>query len=190
MNTYIALLRGINVGGRNSLPMKELATLLEGLGLTSVTTYLASGNVIFQSDTIDVDRLTGADSLTGAISAAIGRSHGFTPQLLIRSRQQLKEAIAANPFPEAESQPRTLHLFFLEAPPAEPDLASLQAIKADTERFKLVDAVFYLHAPDGIGRSKLAARAEKLLGVPATARNWRTVSKVMALANRVNDTAA
>jgi uncharacterized protein (DUF1697 family) len=178
MHTYIAFLRGINVGGKNILPMKELAALLEGLGLKDVATYLASGNVVFRSDTNDVDRL--ADE----IKAAIGQGHGFTPQILIRSRHDLEEAMTANPFPEGESRPKTLHLFFLESPPADPDLEGLDSIKTATERFKLVDAVFYLHAPDGIGRSKVAARVEKLLGVTATARNWRTVSKVMALATR------
>jgi uncharacterized protein (DUF1697 family) len=184
MKTYIALLRGINVGGKNILPMKELAALLEGLGLKAVATYLNSGNVVFQSDTTDADRLA------GEIKAAIGQSFGFTPQLLIRSGQELKDAMAANPFPEGESQPKTLHLFFLASPPVGPDLAGLEAIKTATERFKLVGSVFYLHAPDGIGRSKLAARAEKLLGVPATARNWRTVDKVMALANKTDAAAA
>ena len=178
MNTCIAFLRGINVGGKNILPMKELAALLEGLGLKDVATYLASGNVVFRSDTTDADRL--ADD----IKAAIGRRYGFTPQLLIRSRQALEEAMTANPFPEGESRPKTLHLFFLESPPADPDLESLDSIKTATERFSLLGSVFYLHAPDGIGRSKVAARVEKLLGVTATARNWRTVSKVMALATR------
>lgn len=184
MKTYIALLRGINVGGKNILPMKELAAQLEGLGLANVATYLASGNVVFQSAASDVDRL--ADE----IKAAIGQNHGFTPQILIRSGQDLQDAIAANPFPEAESQPKALHFFFLESPPADPDLAGLESLKTTTERFKLVDDVFYLHAPEGIGRSKLAARAEKLLGVAATARNWRTVSKVMAMAAEMGDSEA
>ena len=184
MKTYIALLRGINVGGKNILPMKELVALLEGLGLENVATYLNSGNVVFQSKVADTNKLA------GDIRAAIGDRYGFAPQLLIRSGRDLQQAMAANPFPEAESQPKTLHLFFLESPPAEPDLAGLEAIKADTERFKLLDAAFYLHAPDGIGRSKLAARAEKLLGVPATARNWRTVSKVMVMAKEVEAAAS
>jgi uncharacterized protein (DUF1697 family) len=181
MNTYIALLRGINVGGKNILPMKELAGLLESLGLSQVTTYLASGNVVFRGPASDVEELA------AEIKEAIGRRFGFMPQLLIRSLQDLQEAVAANPFPEAESQPKTLHFFFLESPPAEPDLDRLESVRAANERFKLVDAVFYLHAPDGIGRSKVVATAEKALGVTATARNWRTVSQVISLATKAEE---
>lgn len=181
MNTYIILLRGINVGGRNILPMKELAALLEGLGLTSVKTYLNSGNVVFQSETADLD----ADRLLDDIRTAIEQNYGFRPQVLIRSIQDLQKAIATNPFPEGESQPKSLHFFFLESTPVDPDLEDLESIKKASERFRLVDTVFYLHAPEGIGRSKLATRVEKSLGVPATARNWRTVSKVMAMATEI-----
>lgn len=176
MNTYIALLRGINVGGKNILPMKEMAPLLETLDLSNVSTYLASGNVVFQSETAD------PSALANDIQAAIGQNYGFTPQILIRSIQDFQDAIAANPFPEAASQPKTLHLYFLESPPPDPDLAGLDAIKTATEQYKLLNTVFYLHAPDGIGRSKLAAGVEKALGVTATARNWRTATKVLAMA--------
>jgi uncharacterized protein (DUF1697 family) len=96
----------------------------------------------------------------------------------------LEGAVRSNPFPEAESDPSTLHLYFLAASPENPDLEGLEEIKDDRERFFLGDDVFYLHAPDGVGRSKLAANAERLLGVPATARNWRTVRKVMEMADR------
>lgn len=182
MNTYIAFLRGINVGGNNILPMKELATVLQDLGLKNVKTYLASGNVVFQSETADLA------GLAGDIKAAIGRSHGFTPQILIRSIQDLRQAISANPFPEGESEPKTLHLYFLESVPPNPDLARLESVKSASERYKLVDTVFYLHAPDGIGRSKIATGVEKALGVAATARNWRSVSNVMAMAAELGDT--
>lgn len=179
MKTYIALLRGINVGGKNILPMKELAALLEGLGLKNVKTYLNSGNVVFLSETNDPNKLA------GDIRTAIGGSYGFTPQVLIRSLQELQDSVAANPFPEGESAPKTLHLFFLEPAPTDPDLESLESIKTANERFRLIDSVFYLHAPDGIGRSKLAASAEKLLGVTATARNWRSVNKVITMATEI-----
>jgi uncharacterized protein (DUF1697 family) len=181
MNTYIALLRGINVGGKNTLPMKELAALLEDLGLKHVKTYLASGNVVFQSAATGLD----TDKLSSDIKTAVGQSRGFTPQVLIRSVEEFQKAIAANPFPEAESQPKTLHLYFLETAPSDPDMQSLDSIKKPSEQYKLIGAVFYLHAPDGIGRSKLAARVERSLGVPATARNWRTVDKVMAMAAEI-----
>lgn len=103
--------------------------------------------------------------------------------MLVFGRQELGRAIASNPFPQATHNPSTLHLFFLLEPPQSPDIDSLNTLKADSESFVLTDEVFYLHAPDGIGRSKLAARVERLLGVDATARNWRSVTKVSGLAN-------
>jgi uncharacterized protein (DUF1697 family) len=93
----------------------------------------------------------------------------------------MEQAMVSNPFPEAESEPKTLHLYFLASTPQNPDLQTLDSIKQANEQFKLIDNVFYLYAPDGIGRSKLAARVEKALGVAATARNWRTVCKIMAI---------
>ena len=102
--------------------------------------------------------------------------------VLILSADQLEDAIESNPFPEAEAEPKTLHLFFLAWAPAAPDIESLTEAKSPSERFHLTDHVFYLHAPDGIGRSKLAANAEKFLGVAATARNWRTVQKLREMA--------
>lgn len=176
MNTFIALFRGINVGGSNILPMKELASLLKGLGLSNVRTYIQSGNVVFQSKT------TNAKDLSHNISTAIGESHGFNPQVFIFSLQELRDAIASNPFPDGQTEPKTLHLFFLESAPSNPDMDRLETIKTVSERFRLIDAVFYLHAPEGIGRSKLAANVEKALGVSGTGRNWRSINKIMSMA--------
>lgn len=178
MKTYIALLRGINVGGNNVLPMKDLVTTLESAGARDVATYIQSGNAVFRSEEQD------AALLAEGIRAAIGERHGFEPRVLVLGSEEMEEAVRSNPFPEAEAEPKTLHLYFLAASPERPDLDALEGIKGDRERFVLGDRVFYLHAPDGIGRSRLAANAEKLLGVPATARNWRTVRKVMEMADQ------
>jgi uncharacterized protein (DUF1697 family) len=94
----------------------------------------------------------------------------------------LRQAIQDNPFPQAACEPQSLHFFFLEKPPTNPRTKALESAKAETESYVLTDRVFYLHAPDGIGRSKLASTAEKHLGVTATARNLRTVEKLLALA--------
>ena len=178
MNTYIALFRGINVGGRNLLPMRELVGMLEDLGLQNIKTYIQSGNVVFQNEKIDTSELS------DRISVAINKSHGFTPQVFLFEMDELENAIGANPFPQAESEPKTLHLYFLASVPKNPDLKTLEGIKRESERFKLKGKVFYLHAPDGIGRSKLAARAEKSLGVAVTARNWRSVCKILTIAKQ------
>lgn len=170
MNTFIALFRGINVGGKNRLPMKELTALLEELGLKSIQTYIQSGNVIFQS------RKKQTGKLAKEISARIGETHGFEPHLILLGTDELQSAIDNNPFPVKEG--KSLHFFFLDSVPRKPDLDKLQAVQTKSEQFHLQDKVFYLHAPDGIGRSKLAAKVEACLSVPVTARNWNTVSQL------------
>jgi uncharacterized protein (DUF1697 family) len=176
MTTYIALFRGINVGGSHLLPMKDLKLLLEQNGCVDVQTYIQSGNVIFRSAVSDVDLLA------KQVRAAVGRSHGFEPRLLVLTRSELERAAASNPFPEAEETPKSVHLFFLADAPKKPDLKSLEDVKAKTERFALKGKVFYLHTPEGFGTSKLAQKAERLLGVEATARNWRTVATLLEMA--------
>lgn len=175
MKTHIALFRGINVGGHNILPMKELRGLLKKLGAEDVKTYIQSGNAVFRHETDNVSQLS------DDIRAAIKESHGFEPRVLLLDGAEMEKAVASNPFPEAEAEPKTLHLYFLATVPPSPDVAMLDSLKKDSEQFKLSEKVFYLHAPEGIGRSKLAERVEKALGVAATARNWRTVSKIMAI---------
>lgn len=176
--TYVALLRGINVGGKSILPMKDLVALLEDIGAQNVRTYIQSGNAVFQS------KETNASLLSDEISAAIKERHGLEPRVLLLGAEELERVVESNPFREAESEPKTLHVFFLASVPTNPDLDALERIRSHDERFALIDGALYLHAPDGIGRSKLAANAEKLLGVSVTARNWRTVCKIMAMAKR------
>lgn len=177
MNTYIALLRGINVTGRNSLRMAELRSLVEGLGCRDVRTYIQSGNVVLSCPAAVARRLP------EGITAAIARARGFEPRVLVISRAELQRAVAGNPFPEADANPRSLHIFFLERKPPRPDLASMEALKTPTERFALDGKAFYLLTPDGFGPSRLAERAERLLGVAATARNWRTARTLLEMAS-------
>jgi len=176
MRTQIALLRGINVGGKNLLPMKELVGELEALGLQNVSTYIQSGNVVFRS------RDSRIADLTRLIQSTIKENHGFSPAVIVLHLDELENAVASNPFPEAESEPRTLHLFFLASTPKDPDLKMLEKLKHEGERFAIRGTVLYLHAREGIGRSKLAARVERLLGVSLTARNWRSVQKILEMA--------
>jgi uncharacterized protein (DUF1697 family) len=177
MKTYIALFRGINVGGKNSLPMKELVAILENFGAQKIKTYIQSGNAVFQSDEKSLSQLS------KQLTAEIKKRHGFEPHVLILGLDAIERAIEENPFPEAEADPSSLHLGFLASTPKSPDLKKLDSLKKKSERFHLSDHVFYLHAPEGIGRSKLAASTEKLLGVPMTSRNWRTVCKIMEMAS-------
>ncbi len=176
MSTYIALFRGINVGRKNSLPMKELVALLEDIGARNIKTYIQSGNAVFRSAEKNLWQLS------QRLTAEIKKRHGFEPHILILGLDAIEKAMAENPFPDAEADPSTLHLGFLAFTPKNPDLKKLDTLKKDSERFHLSDSVFYLHAPEGVGRSRLALNSEKLLGVPMTDRNWRTVCKIRKMA--------
>jgi uncharacterized protein (DUF1697 family) len=177
MHRWIALFRGINVGGNNILPMAKLTRCLETLHFQNIRTYIQSGNVVFDSASKN------ARALEKSIGERIQKDHEFLPRLLLLSLNDLQAAIHDNPFPEAISNPKSLHFFFLEKPAAKPNLQALDAAKATMENYRLTDRVFYLLAPAGVGRSKLAASAEKHLGVMTTARNYRTVEKLLALAS-------
>lgn len=160
------------------MPMNKLKIDLESLKLKNVRTYIQSGNVIFEAPA------KFASSLSAMIVKKIEKDHGFRPQLLVINCNTLREAMRLNPFPLAVSDPKSLHFFFLAEPASDPNIAALDAAKASTESFRLTDEVFYLHAPSGIGRSKLAASAEKHLGVVTTARNYRTVEKLLSMATQ------
>jgi uncharacterized protein (DUF1697 family) len=176
VKTYIALFRGINVGGKNTLPMKELVAILEHLGSRNVKTYIQSGNAVFDSNEKKASRLS------SKIRVEIKKHRGVEPYVLLLEVEEMEKAIAGNPFPEAESKPNTLHVSFLTSAPMNPDLKTLESLKKENERFLLKGTVLYLHAPEGVGRSKLAASAERLLGVSMTDRNWRTVCKIRDMA--------
>ncbi len=174
MNTYVALLRGINVGGNNLLPMKALTTILESLGCDNVRTYIQSGNAVF-----DVKRVL-PKGFVETFGTAVQRDHGFKPHVVLLRAAELAQAIKNNPFPVTDG--KALHFFFLDSSPENPDLASLNELKADSEDFAMKGRVFFLYTPAGLGRSKLAAKVERALGVPATARNWNTASKLAEMA--------
>ncbi|MCZ6855546.1 MAG: DUF1697 domain-containing protein [Gammaproteobacteria bacterium] len=179
MNTWIALFRGINVGGHRKLPMKELVAELEKLGFSDVTTYIQSGNAIFLSDE------TSAAKLSEKIAHAIETSHGFLPDVMVLSADAFRTAAANNPFPTSAATAKTVHLFFLAEPSDKPELTLLDDVQAHGEDYRLCQQVLYLHTPDGYGNSKLAQKVPRALGVPSTARNWRTVTRILEIAERV-----
>ncbi len=176
MHTWIALFRGINVGGHHKLPMAELRAQLESMELQDVQTYIQSGNVVFRAEDSDCRKLA------TRIAGRVEKNQGFRPRVLLLSPEELQSAIDGNPFAEGEAEPKNLHLAFLAAAPANPQIDRIEAALADSERYRLTERVFYLYAPDGIGRSKLASNIERYLGVEATGRNWRTVSRLAELA--------
>lgn len=172
---WVALFRGINVGGRNIVPMAELKEMLQSLNYQEVSTYIQSGNVVFHGPA------ESKNDLRNQILESFEQHFDFRPELMLLSSSDFSDALDANPFPQAADFPKTLYFFFLESQPTAPDLAALDALASSTERFKLIGPVFYLYAPDGMGRSRLASAAERKLGVAATARNLNTVKRLAAM---------
>ena len=172
MNRWVVLLRGINVGGRNKVAMKPLALALEKQGCEGVSTYIQSGNLVLSKS--EASR----ENIETLVAEVIDQAFGFRPQVMALSESELRQSIKANPFPEAVEDPKTLHLSFMAEPPTTADTQSMDKLKVASERYQIIGSVFYLHAPQGIGRSKLVEKVEKLLGCACTARNWRTVSKL------------
>ena len=155
--------------------MKTLAAELESLGLENIKTYIQSGNVVFEKAEYK------SHVLAKKIEMHIEKRHGFRPRVFLLTGLELESAKGSNPFSKGEADPKTLHLFFLASQPTESAVTKVMALKSSSEEACLVGRVFYLYAPDGIARSKLAAKIEKTLAVPVTARNWRTVNKLCEL---------
>lgn len=178
MITYIALFRGINVGGHSKLPMADLVGILERLGAQDVRTYIQSGNAVFQYKEVDTTEFA------KAISLEVDKTCGFAPKVLLLTADDLDRAMDENPFPAPEGDASTLHLGFLVAKPENVNFERLTALQAGSEHYCLTPKVFYLYAPDGVGKSRLAAGAEKIIGVDMTDRNWNTVCKLKEMVEK------
>jgi len=175
MTTYISLLRGINVGGNKKIRMAELKALYESLGFSSVTTYVQSGNVVFDADAAD------DSALSARIEAAIGEHFGFDVTVLLRTADDLRQILDNNPFPGAEA--KYLHVLFLSAAPDPGAVAALDVPAANGEDWLLAGREIYLHYPNGSGRSKMTgAFFERGLGLAGSARNWNSVNALHKLA--------
>lgn len=172
MAGWIALLRGVNVSGAGKLPMAEFRAMLAGLGLGAVQTHIQSGNAVFQS-------ALPAEALEEMIRAAVAARFGFAPETFVRSRDEVAEALVDHPF--AGADPKLVHVCFLRETPV-PDEAALQALVRTGDGWHIGPRRFTLHTPGGYGTSKLAERLPKLLPVPMTARNLRTIAALVAMA--------
>lgn len=175
MPVYIALLRGINVGGHQKVVMAELKRLCESLGLHDVRTHLQSGNVVFRTTRSDRAKLT--KELEGALSVQA--------KVVLRSAEELRAAIAANPMPvEAQADPSHTVIVFLSGKPAAAAMESLRETYRGPERMQLHGAELYVHYGEEMARSKLTnVLIERKLGVTGTARNWNTVTRLLAIAD-------
>jgi uncharacterized protein (DUF1697 family) len=181
MARHIALLRGINVGGHKKVQMARLRELMERLGHRDVRTYVQSGNVVF----------TGPDeppeAVAAGLEAQLAAELGFEVSVLVRSRDELAEIVRANPLRDVATEPARHHVIFLSAEVAPERLAGIEAADFAPDAFLLRGREIHLWTPDGVGDSRLAkALTDKRLGVTATARNWRTVERLLALADEAS----
>lgn len=175
--TYIALLRGINVGGKNILPMADLAKMFVAAGCTDVQTYIQSGNVIFKAAP-DV-----ATGLPEVISAQIMKKFGFVVPVVSRNAVQLEDVVANNPFLKAGAPEGMLHVMFLADLPKTDSVAQLDPKRSPPDEFIVRGRDIYLKLPNGVARSKLTnAWFDSKLGTVSTGRNWRTVLKLLEMA--------
>ena len=192
MASHVALLRGINVGGRNKVPMADLREVVTSLGHTGVSTYIQSGNVLFS--TADTDHA----KLATALESAIEDRFGIWSSVVVLSRDELAQVLAANPYPD-EPNPKMVHVVFLSAePPADllgriSAAESAVAAKGSRDTVQAAGQVLFLHTPDGFGTSELAQTVFKIItppakgkkhGLAATARNWATATKLLSLCDQ------
>ena len=171
---WVCLLRGVNVGGKGVIEMAALTEALSGLGLVKVRSVLQSGNLLF-------DAPQGSPTaLTKRIEGLLSTDFGVESQALILPVSQLLAIRDGCPFLGAGFEPNRVQLFCAFKPiPVPADEPALDALRASSERYVVGRQAFYLAAPDGVWKSKLAAKVERVLGVPLTARNLRTVSRIL-----------
>jgi uncharacterized protein (DUF1697 family) len=186
MASHLALLRGINVGGRNKVSMADLREVVTSLGHAGVTTYIQSGNVLFTTDERDTGKLA------SDLEAAITGSFGLKSSVVVLTREDLAGILDRNPYPN-EPNPKLVHVVFLNAelPPGLLDgvkaAESAVAVKGSRDTVTAIGPALYLHTPDGFGTSELAQVVLRILGardrtgITATARNWSTATKLLAL---------
>ena len=176
MTVYIVLFRG--VGGATQLPVKPLREALSAAGFEDVATYINSGNTVLSSP-------ANADEVVAKIAAIVSKKFGFDKAVYALAREEWAALIEHNPFPDAVSEPKLLHAAVLVGKPGDEKITALRALATAAERIEIVGNVAYLHTPNGFGTSKMAARFDKGIGVPNTARNWNTVTALARMADAI-----
>jgi uncharacterized protein (DUF1697 family) len=176
VTTYVALLRGINVGGNNKVSMVDLRSMCLGLGYDNVETYIQSGNVVF-------DAAASEASVVAAVKAGLLSTFGLTLSVVVRSAAELIEIVQHNPFP-AETDGTKLHVTCFASPLAEAMVAKLDPSFSPPDTFVFRGRDMYLHLPGGMGTSKLAVHIGQKLGKLGTSRNWNTILKLAEMSSR------
>jgi uncharacterized protein (DUF1697 family) len=177
LTAHVALLRGINVGGKNKLAMKELAAMFVAAGASDVRTLIQSGNVVCRAPNGVAKRLS------SAVSAAILEGHGYRVPVIMRTASELAEVVKSNPFLRGGADPGTLHVAFLLDVPTPARVSALDPKRSPPDELTVRGRDIYLRLPGGVAPSKLTnAYFDATLGTTSTVRNWRTVLKLIELA--------
>jgi uncharacterized protein (DUF1697 family) len=182
MAVVIGLLRGVNVGGHCKISMEQLRSICVSLGLRDPQTYIQSGNVVFGAATRDVAKL--AERLESAIEKELG----FRPKVILRTAEDLRKIVGRAAFAKRpDFNPAKLAVFFLAEAPAADVRSKLATIKVGPEELQSEGRELFIYFPDGMGHSKLPPVLDRTLKIPATARNWNTVNKLLEMANAHSD---
>lgn len=175
-STYVALLRGVNVGGKHKLPMKELVEICSKNECGNVRTYIQSGNVVFTAPA------TVANRLAQTLAKRIEERFGFPVPVVLRSHEQLAQVARSNPFLKAGKPESKLYVTFLADEPSAEALAKLDPNRSAPDEFRVIGSEIYMHFPNGMGNSKLtSAYFDSRLATVGTARNWTTVLKLVEM---------
>ncbi|QSB05167.1 DUF1697 domain-containing protein [Natronoglycomyces albus] len=179
MTAMVALLRGINVGGTSVISMADVRQIATECGYGNVGTYVQSGNLVFTAS-------QDPDEVAATLRTAFAESSSVEPEVIVRTQAELHEVVAANPFLDRDAEPKQLQVVFM--PGNEP--ASVAGVDLESfapEAAAVVGRELYMYLPNGMGRSKLAAALMRKSGTSGTARNWRTVTKLAAMADEAAD---
>ncbi|MBS2032314.1 MAG: DUF1697 domain-containing protein [Deltaproteobacteria bacterium] len=179
MKTYVALLRAINVGGNNKVPMEQLRALFGKLGGAGVETYVNSGNVVFRHAATDESKLA------TELEAAIAKKFKCTVPVVLRTDEELAAVPAENPFPKLVGEPKRLHVMFLSDVPKKPALASLDPKRSPGDSYLVLGREIFMSVVSAAETRLTVDYFEKRLGGKATARNWKTVNKLIDMARKV-----
>jgi uncharacterized protein (DUF1697 family) len=174
--THLALLRGINVGGKNKLPMNALVEIFVESGCKDVQTYIQSGNITFNASA------KAAASVAGRVTAKITERFGYRTPVILRTVEQLRDVTLHNPFLDAGATPEALYVMFLADTPASASVQKLDPDRSPPDAFQVRGQEIYLHLPVGVANSKLTnAYFDTKLSTIGTSRNWRTVTRLLEL---------
>jgi len=181
LETYVAMLRGINVGGKHSLPMKELVAIVSDCKCSAVRTYIQSGNVVFRA------QRDAASRLPELLAKRIEERFGFAVPVIVRTRDELARVVRDNPFPKEKLPEDELYVYLLADLPADDAVKSLDPKRSAPDRFHVHGREIYLHLPNGMARTKLTnAYFDSKLSTVCTARNWATVNTLLGMMKESN----